>query len=138
MNRLLLSAAGLLLVLAACVPAAGTVNPQQLAGQWTLLNIQYADGTVSAPEFGEFTVDFDFSEERAFVVADCNRGSGAFEATEAGVLTFGPIAQTMMACPPGSMGTEFAMQLNMANRYAFIDSFLHLSNQDGTSLVFQR
>ena len=138
MKRVTLLAAGLLLALAACVPAAGTVDPEQLAGSWTLLNIQYADGSVSTPEFGEFTVDFELSEDRVYVVADCNRGSGTFEANPDGSLVIGPVTQTMMACPPGSMGTEYAMLLGTANGYGFVEGFLHLTTVDGAALVFHR
>lgn len=138
MKRLAILTALLALVLAACMPAAGTVNPQQLNGSWSLLNIQYPDGQVATPDFGEFSAEFDFDEDRMYVVADCNQGSASFEANEDGSIVLGPLTQTMMACPPDSLGNEYAMQLGMANNYGFIDGFLHLRTQDGVSLVFGR
>ncbi len=141
MKKLLLPVALLVLVAAACMPAAepGTVDPQRLAaGEWQLLNIQYADGEVSTPEFGEYSLDFDFDEERMFVVADCNQGSASFEATEQGQFVVGPLGLTRMACPPGSISAAFAAELGLVNSYAFQDSYLVLSNLDGTSLLFSR
>ncbi len=138
MKRFAIVAALLALVLAACVPAAGTVNPQQLNGSWSLLNIQYPDGEVATPDFGEYSIEFDFEEDRMFVVADCNQGSASFEANEDGSIVLGPLTQTMMACPPGSMGNEYALQLGMASSYGFVDGFLHMRTLDGVALVFSR
>lgn len=138
MKKIALLTAMLALVLAACVPAAGTVNPQQLNGSWSLVNIQYPDGEVATPAFGEYTAEFDFEEDRMYVVADCNQGSASFEANPDGSIVLGPLTQTMMACPPNSMGSEYAMQLGMANGYGFVDGVLHMRTQDGVSLVFSR
>lgn len=138
MKRLLLPVALLALLAAACMPAAGTVNPQGLTGEWQLLNIQYADGSVSTPDFGEYTVRFDFAEDRMFVVADCNRGSGSFEAREDGSFVVGPIMLTRMACPPESISDEFVAQLGLANSYGFTDGYLHLTTLDDVALVFKR
>lgn len=139
MKRLAIVAGLLALLAAACVPAAGTVNPAQLeGGEWTLLNIQYADGEVSTPEFGEYTVDFSGEEDRMYVVADCNQGSASYEADEDGSLVLGPLTQTMMACPPGSMGSEYALQLGMASQFGFEGGYLYMTTQDGASLVFNR
>lgn len=141
MKRLLLSGTLLALLAAACMPATepGNVDPQALAdGDWQLLNIQYADGEVSEPAFGEYSLEFDFDEERLFVVADCNRGSATFEANADGSLVIGPIGLTRMACPPGSISNEFVAELGLASTYAFEGGFLVLSNLDGNSLVFSR
>lgn len=139
MRKFAILATLLALALAACVPATGTVNPADLNNrEWTLLNIQYPDGTVSTPEFGEYTLEFDFEEERMFVVADCNQGSAAFEANEDGLLVVGPIALTRVACAPGSISDEFVAQLGLANNFGFTDGYLHLSTLDSVNLVFQR
>ena len=139
MRKFAILAALLALVLAACVPAAGTVNPDDLTGRdWSLLNIQYPDGTVSTPEFGEYSLSFDSEEDRIFVVADCNQGSATFEATEDGMLVLGPITLTRVACAPGSISNEFVSELGLANSYGFIDGFLFLSTLDSVNLVFSR
>lgn len=139
MKKLVILAGVLALLVAACVPAAGTVNPAQLEGrEWSLLNIQYPDGEVATPDFGEYTADFNGSEDRLYVRADCNQGSASFEANPDGSLVLGPLAQTMMACPPGSMGSEYALQLGMASSFGFEGGYLYLTTQDGVSLVFER
>ena len=138
MKKFALLSVLLALMLAACVPAAGTVNPQQLNGSWSLLNIQYPDGEVATPAFGEYSAEFDFEDDRMFVVADCNQGSASFEANADGTIVLGPLAQTMMACPPDSMGSEYALQLGMATSYGFVDGVLHMHTLDGVALVFSR
>src|SRR5690554_1561095 len=139
MRKFAILATLLAFTLAACVPAAGTVNPNDLDGRdWTLLNIQYPDGTVSTPEFGEYTLDFDFEDDRMFVVADCNQGSAAFEANDDGLLVVGPITLTRVACAPGYISDEFVSQLGLANNFGFTDGYLHLSTLDSVNLVFRR
>lgn len=141
MKRLLAFGTLLALAVTACMPAAepGTVDPQRLAGaDWQLLNIQYADGELSEPSFGEYDLQFDFDEERLFVTADCNNGSASFEATADGRIVLGPIALTRMACPAGSISNEFVAELGLASTYSFEGDFLVLSNLDGNSLVFSR
>jgi heat shock protein HslJ len=41
---------------------------------------------------------------------DCNRGGGSYKIS-AGQLSFGPVTQTRVACPPGSLGGEMAGSL---------------------------
>ena len=66
----------------------GKVGRTARGRDWQLLNIQYADGRVSEPTFGEYSLEFDF-DERMYVVADCNQGSAGFEATDDGRLVLG-------------------------------------------------
>lgn len=139
MRKFFVLASLLALVLAACMPAVGTVNPNDLRGRdWQLLNIQHPDGTVVTPEFGEYSLEFNGDDARMFVVADCNQGSAAYEATVDGDLVVGPITLTRMACAPGSISDEFVSQLGIARAYGFTDGFLHLRTLDGVALVFSR
>ena len=39
---------------------------------------------------------------------DCNRGGGSYRIVEPGRISFGTMATTMMACPPGSLDRRFA------------------------------
>lgn len=141
MRRLLAFGAVIALLVSACMPAAGpgSVNPARLAGaDWQLVNIQYADGELSEPAFGVYSLEFDTEEDRLFVTADCNSGSASFEANDDGSLVLSPITLTRMACPAGSISNEFVTELGLASAYAFEGDYLVLRNLDGTSLVFSR
>jgi heat shock protein HslJ len=56
-----------------------------------------------------YTLEFR-ADGRVTVRADCNRGSGGYEA-DARRLTFSPIALTKMMCPTGSQDAEFLQAL---------------------------
>ena len=139
MKKMLMPLGLLALLLAACVPAATGPEPGDLTGaDWQLVNIQYPDGTVSTPSFGEYGISFDAVEGRMFVVADCNSGSAPYEAGKDGGLAFGPIMLTRVACPPGSISDEFVLQLGLTDGFGVTDGFLHLSTRDDAALVFGR
>lgn len=91
-------------------------SPQQtapaLAGtSWKWTEFRGGDGkvlTVEAPE--NYTVAFG-PDGKVAVKADCNTGGGSY-AQDGNSLKFGPIALTMMACPPGGLGGEFLKYLD--------------------------
>ncbi|HVF62543.1 MAG TPA: META domain-containing protein [Casimicrobiaceae bacterium] len=71
------------------------------------------------------------------VRADCNRGSGRYQANDV-ELTFGPIATTKMSCPDGSRDREFLDALGRVDRYRFEGTDLLLLTRDGkTALRFR-
>jgi uncharacterized lipoprotein YbaY len=69
---------------------------------------------------------------RAAVRADCNQGGGAYT-LDGDRIEIGPIATTLIACPPGSLGSEFTQQLDEAARFFTQDGdmFLALSSDRG-------
>lgn len=105
---------------------------------WQLTEIQSMDdtqGTTAVPDAQRYTVTFDGGvegETRASFQIDCNRGSGSWLATPSksgasGQLTFGPIATTQMACPPGSLDQRVSTALAGVRTYLIKDGRLHLS-----------
>jgi heat shock protein HslJ len=64
---------------------------------------------------------------------DCNRGRSTWTADTpmngAGVITFGPVAGTRMACPAPSFGNDLARGLEAAERYT--------TTMDGRQLVLE-
>ncbi|MGB0435594.1 MAG: META domain-containing protein [Mycobacterium sp.] len=105
---------------------------------WQLTEIQSMDdtqGTTPVPDAQRYTVTFDGGAEgetRASFQIDCNRGSGSWLATPSqsggsGQLTFGPIAITQMACPPGSLDQRVSTALAGVRTYLIEDGRLHLS-----------
>ncbi|HNI50183.1 MAG TPA: META domain-containing protein [Accumulibacter sp.] len=65
---------------------------------------------------------------------DCNRGGGSYRIVEPGRISFGTMATTMMACPPGSLDRRFAKDLGQAGGY-FVEGgklYLELPADSGT------
>jgi heat shock protein HslJ len=86
------------------MPAAGD---SLLTGTvWSWQETQMSDGARIVPDAPErYTLEFQ-PGGRVNIRADCNRGSTNYLLT-GGALTFGPIALTRAACPPGSRDAEF-------------------------------
>lgn len=101
---------------------------------WRLAEIQSMDdtqGITAVPDTQRYTVTFDGGVRASFQI-DCNRGSSSWVATpgESGVsgrLTFGPIATTKMACPPGSLDHRVSSALAGVRTYLIEGGRLHLS-----------
>ncbi|MGD9890180.1 MAG: YbaY family lipoprotein [Dehalococcoidia bacterium] len=119
-----LTAAGSLAALLAFVgpdtPAAFAAQPPDGAAL-TGVVWQWQHTVTSTESFvpddpSRYTIEFQ-PDGRASIRADCNRGSGSYEAT-GNQLTFGPIATTLAACPPASLGSDFLRQLNDAGVYS--------------------
>ena len=69
------------------------------------------------------------------VRADCNRGSGTY-LLNGSALTFGPLAMTRAACPPGSEDTEFLRELAAVKGQRFNGDDLVLTLSDSGSMTF--
>ena len=85
---------------------------------------------VGAPKNYTFRLGVD---GRAQIRFDCNHGGGPFEVSP-GKLAFGPLMATRMACPPGSLGSLFAQDLQRAVSF-FVKNgrlYLELPSDSGT------
>ncbi|HEX2444047.1 MAG TPA: META domain-containing protein [Vicinamibacterales bacterium] len=90
--------------------------PTAIAGRWELEAILYGDDSKAIPEVpANYTLDFQ-PDGRVAVRADCNRGSGTYSVSGSQI-SFGPIALTRMACPPGSIDAKFVRGLTAAVSY---------------------
>lgn len=77
---------------------------------WTWQGTQMRDGAKIAPDAPErYTLEFRPGGQVA-VRADCNRGTTSY-LLNGPQLTFGPMALTKLACPPGSRDAEFVGNL---------------------------
>jgi heat shock protein HslJ len=56
---------------------------------------------------------------------DCNGGGGNFTIAE-GKLSFGPLLSTRMACPPGSLDSQFVRDLQRVDSFFTQDGVLYL------------
>lgn len=141
-NELVLSTAGhgTLLFRGAESGAAEPVEGDEssLRGEpWHLLGLTRPGEDPTLPE-GTYSVTFSAHADEVLVTADCNNGRATFSAGDDGQLDIGPVALTRMACPPGSISTEFAELLGQAGRFELDGSRLELITADSTVLIFGR
>jgi heat shock protein HslJ len=137
-----LAVLGLVLAGCAAAPPGGaperTHSPDAATGklwQWerTVTPVETVGST--APE--RYTLELG-PDGRAAIRADCNRGTGSCKIGE-GTIAFGPIATTMMACPPGSLDTRYLRDLQRATSF-FVEGgklYVELPYDSGT-LHFRR
>jgi heat shock protein HslJ len=105
--------------------------------QCPLVRIQMADGTGYTTDHpAKYTLELQ-GDGRAMVRADCNRGSGSYR-MEGRSLTFGPLATTRAACPPGSLSDRWLQQLGLVATFTERDGRLVLATRaDGATLELQ-
>lgn len=73
----------------------------------------------------------------ASVQADCNRATGNWHTEAAGKLTFGPLAATQTACPPGSISDTYLAQFEWVRSYVMEQGRLFLATMaDGSIIEF--
>lgn len=141
--RLLWILAGAVLVLTGCATAAVPSHP--LAGtSWRLISLESMSDeqpTMTVDNPAKYTVAFGTDGHAAFQL-DCNRGSATWEATasspDSGRLTFGPIAATLMGCPPPSSATQVVTALGYVRGFRLAGGRLHMSLMaDGGILHWQ-
>ncbi len=121
-------------VLTASACAASQEAPTLAGTTWELVQIQSMDdsqGATPIPEPGRYTVSFGDDGQAAFRI-DCNRGSASWQAEssdagESGSLIFGPIATTLLMCPPPTVDQQVGTALSNVRGYLFKDGQLHLS-----------
>ncbi|MEE4145183.1 MAG: META domain-containing protein [Halieaceae bacterium] len=123
----------------ASILGATTSSAGELAGtSWQLLNITSMDDRVDVPDTpSDYTLDFN-PDGTAQIVADCNRGSGAWRSESAGRLQFGPIASTRALCPPGSLSQRYLAQFEWVRSYVMERGHLFLATMaDGSIIEFE-
>ncbi|UWW08471.1 META domain-containing protein [Mycolicibacterium brumae] len=131
-------------VLGGCAGAGQAETPALAGSSWELVSIESMDdtqGVTEIPDPAKFTVAFGADGRAAFRL-DCNQGGGSWEADpaegESGALTFGPIASTLMACPPPSLDGRVSTELSNVTGYLFADDQLHLSTKYDGSILHWR
>jgi len=115
------------LALVACVRDATPPGPMQTAGGpelsltgpvWTWTGSLFNDDTRWAPTDPN-VYHIEFTPPGAVAIrADCNRVAGTY-AKDGNRLTIALGPSTMVACPPGSLGSEYLRQLGMVSSYLF-------------------
>jgi len=150
-----LSLLALLVVLPALV--VGGANPDRVDGQpeggqmtqpdatqalvgrsWRLVQIMSMDDKTYAPEDrSHYTLTFT-ADGGVQIRADCNRGTGLWESSAPGKLTFGQIAATQAQCPPGSLHDRYLAQFPWVRSYVMRGGNLFVATMaDGSIVEFE-
>ncbi|MGH6693456.1 MAG: META domain-containing protein [Gammaproteobacteria bacterium] len=108
----------------------------EVTWQWESLVTPVETVKPDRPEL--YTLQFDRSG-RVAVRADCNRGSGQYTVSAGRRITFGAMALTRAACPPGSLSDRFVRDVGRVSSYFFRDGALFLEMPvDSGTLRFRR
>jgi heat shock protein HslJ len=91
------------------------VDPGLLGRVWRWYEFVSPVDTIVVDAPNLYTVEFK-DDGTIQVVADCNRGSGSYSASD-GSISFGPMAMTMAVCGPDSLSDEFVRALSAAAVY---------------------
>jgi heat shock protein HslJ len=112
---------------------------RKLAGtSWRLVKILSMDDSGYAPgDTSKYTLDFR-ADGKAAILADCNRGTGAWTSSSGSQLQFGPIAATKALCPPGSLSERYLAQFQWVRSYVMENGHLYLATMaDGSIIEFE-
>ena len=92
-------------------------------------------GVVPAADQANYTIEF--AADGTFQAkADCNQVSGTYTTTPTGGLTIVLGPSTLVACPEGSLGSQYATGLGNAASYSITESDLTITLKDEGTLVF--
>jgi len=136
-------ATGLLAALWACDTSDSVTNPdapvEDPTGAWALQAFELSDGRViGVPDPSSYTLDLGLTEAgRAHIRADCNLCNGAYEVSGS-TLTFGLMACTLAACPPGSLENDYRFALGSTTAYQRSGSSLTLTYDGGVMRFVSR
>jgi heat shock protein HslJ len=93
-------------------------------------------GVVPDADQANYTIEFK-SDGTFQAKADCNQVSGTYTTTSPGAMaiTLGPA--TLVACPEGSLGSQYVAGLGNAASYAIASGQLTITLKDEGTLVFK-
>ena len=136
LRRLLLSAAIVAIVAAACTSAGSGLTGKT----WQLVAITTKvpahQGVVPADQQKNYTIEFK-TDGTFQAKADCNQVSGGYTTTSSGGITITPGPSTMAACPPGSLDSVYVAGLSAAKTYAIANNALTLTLTDEGTMEFK-
>lgn len=148
-RRMVLAAIGIVMTLGiSAVPEAsvaddatpGSSGATLMGIRWQLATMTVTDGTArQPPDPARHTVQF-FPDGRVAIQADCNAGLGYYTLAD-GMLTIERLATSLVGCPSGTFGSDFAGALTAASSYTIsvgddANDHLTIATSDGATLDF--
>ena len=113
----------------------GTRHSASLTGTtWQLVEI---DGTKFKASGDSFTLIL-ADDGKVSGKGDCNRMMGSYTKNDAGMLTFGRLAGTMIYCPNQADEDKFLVTIETIDSYAIDGDMLALSSGGSTRMVFRK
>jgi len=104
---------------------------------WKWQGSAYKDGTKSTPaDPSKYTIEFG-TDNNAGIKADCNSGGGSYT-LQGLALKFEPLISTLVACPEGSLGSEFMRDLQSVASFHFDGDTLVLDTADDGTMTFTK
>lgn len=121
---------------ATSAPSAAGATGGDITGTWQLVAITTkrpdSQGVVPQADQDRYVITF-ADDGTAEIQADCNRIRGQYETTTGGGLTITLGPSTLVACPEGSLGSDFADSLAKAATYGVDgDTLVITDSEDGT------
>lgn len=108
-------------------PAAETAALRLSGTSWKLVKIAHPEDKIHTPDDPlKYTFAF-HPDGRLTARIDCNRGKGTWVSAEPGKISFGPMASTVMLCPPGSLDRFVFKDLPNFTSYSLKEGKLFLS-----------
>ena len=136
-------ATGLLALAMACDTSDSTTSPdvaiEDPTGAWALESFQLSDGTiVPVSDPSRYTLELGVTEaRRAHIRADCNVCNSGYEVSSS-TITFGLMACTLAACPPGSLENDYRVALAATSTYQRSANMLTLTYDEGVMQFQER
>lgn len=120
-------------LLSSCKSSTAALTIAALEGEWNIVEINGA-AVLPSSMTGDYPyMGFDTSSGRLSGNSGCNRMMGSFDASaKAGVLEFGPIAGTRMACP------DMTLEQNVLNALKNIKGYKAIGAGENIALVNAR
>ena len=107
-------------------PQLAAIDAALMSGTWQWVGTNRLSDRVAPADPARYTIAFQADTTLA-VLADCNQGGGRYRLIEGQRLEIGPIAQTLIGCPEGSLDSEFTRQLGAAEAYQVSGDTLSLT-----------
>jgi len=129
-----------LVTFAALAAACAGHSTGELTGKtWTLSavtqDVPAFQGVVPPAEGGKYTITFQ-PDNTFSAQADCNTVVGTYYAGSGGSMTISPGPTTLVACPPGSLGSAYTTALATVRAYDISSGTLSLITVRGGKLQF--
>jgi heat shock protein HslJ len=94
-----------------------------------------AQQVIAAADVGRYTIDF-ADDGTAQIKADCNQVAATYTTSPGGSITIAPGASTLVACPEGSLDTQFLTGLALATSYNVHGANLTMFVGNGGNIEF--
>lgn len=128
-----ISVLGIALLMSSCKSSDSMLTISALNGEWNIVEINGAT-VLPSNMTGDYPfLNFDTSSGRLSGNSGCNRVMGSFDASaKAGVLEFGPIAGTRMACP------DMTIEQNVLNALKNVKGYKTIGTDGNIALTNSR